>query len=135
MPQGVDVVHAVRARQGVAHSIGAALRALEGWRRVGAVCIGLADQPLVGADAYRRLVAAYDAGATLAAACYDGQRANPVLVARSWWPAAAELRGDVGLRALMTPESVTEVDCTGTGRPDDVDTTEDLERLAREMEE
>jgi len=80
-------------------------------------------------------VAAYDAGATLAVANYDGQRANPVLVARSWWPAVADLHGDVGVRSLMTPENVTDVDCTGTGRPDDVDTRDDLERIAREMEE
>jgi CTP:molybdopterin cytidylyltransferase MocA len=41
------------------------------------------DQPAVGAEAYRRLARAYDAGATLAVATYDGRRQNPVLIARS----------------------------------------------------
>ena len=44
-----------------------------GGAQVGAVCVGLADQPFVGPDAYRRLAAAYDAGATLAVATYDGR--------------------------------------------------------------
>jgi molybdenum cofactor cytidylyltransferase/nicotine blue oxidoreductase len=108
--------------------------ALDGWRQVGAVCVGLGDQPGVGADAYRRLAAAYDAGASLAVATYAGVRRNPVLIARPLWPRVAELRGDVGARALMHEGTVTEVDCTDTGSPADVDTAEDLERLAREME-
>ena len=41
-------------------------------------CVGLADQPRVGADAYRRLAAAYDDGARLAVATYGGARGNPV---------------------------------------------------------
>ena len=98
------------------------------------MCVGLADQPLVGPAAYRRLVAAYDAGATLAVATYGGRRQNPVLLARELWPRVRKLSGDVGARALMDEVPVTEVDCTGTGRPDDVDTVEDLERVAREME-
>jgi molybdenum cofactor cytidylyltransferase len=134
LPQGVDVVRARGARWGIAHSVRALLQALDGWRQVQAVCIGLADQPIVGPDAYRRLAAAYDAGAALAAASYHGERANPVLLARSLWPAARRLRGDVGVRALMAQTPVVDVDCTDTGRPDDVDTPADLERIAREME-
>jgi CTP:molybdopterin cytidylyltransferase MocA len=134
LPQGVDVVRARRAKAGISHSLRALVAALEGWRQVGAVCVGLADQPGVGAEAYRRLAAAYDAGATLAVATYDGRRANPVLIARSLWPRIGELRGDVGARALMDRVPVTEVDCTDTGSPADVDTPADLERIAREME-
>jgi molybdenum cofactor cytidylyltransferase len=133
LPQGVDVVRAHRARAGISHSLRALVAALDGWRQVGAVCVGLADQPLVGAEAYRRLADAYDAGATLAVATYAGQRANPVLIARSLWPSVQQLRGDVGARALMEEVDVTEVDCTDTGRPDDIDTPADLERVAREL--
>jgi molybdenum cofactor cytidylyltransferase/nicotine blue oxidoreductase len=135
LPAGVDVVRAARARHGISHSLRALVRALEGWRQVGAVCVGLGDQPGVGAAAYRRLAAAYDAGATLAVATYAGQRRNPVLIARPLWPRVAELRGDVGARALMEHTTVTEVDCTDTGSPADVDTAADLERIAREMEQ
>ncbi len=82
VPQGVAVVRARGWRSGIGQSLRAALDALDGWAQVGAVCIGLADQPRVGADAYRRLAAAYDDGATLAVATYGGVRANPVLLAR-----------------------------------------------------
>ena len=112
----------------------ALVRALEGWRQVGAVCVGLGDQPGVGAEAYRRLAHAYDAGATLAVATYGGVRQNPVLIARPLWPRVGQLRGDVGARALMDELTVTEVDCTDTGSPADIDTPADLERVAREME-
>ena len=63
----------------------AALAALDGYPSVRAVCVGLADQPRVGAEAYRRLAAAFEAGAELAVATYDGDRGNPVLLARSLW--------------------------------------------------
>ncbi|HEX6312768.1 MAG TPA: nucleotidyltransferase family protein [Acidimicrobiia bacterium] len=133
-PQGVDVVRARRWRRGIAHSLGAALVALEPWAQVDAVCIGLADQPLVGADAYRRLVSAHREGAPLAVATYRGRRGNPVLLARSLWPEALRLRGDVGARALMDRHVVTEVDCSDTGDPSDVDSLEDLADLERRLE-
>ena len=44
---------------------------------VGAVCVGLADQPRVGAEAYRRLAAAFAEGGELAVATYDGTGAIP----------------------------------------------------------
>lgn len=134
LPAGVDVIQAMAARRGIAHSLGALLRALDGWRQVGAVCVGLADQPLVGPDAYVRLAAAYAAGATFAVATYDGQRQHPVLIGREHWPAVRRLRGDVGARSVMESVPVVEVNCDGTGRPDDVDTAEDLARMQREME-
>ena len=55
------------------------------------MCVGLADQPRVGAEAYRRLVAAHAAGAELAVTTYSGERGNPVLLGRSLWPEARRL--------------------------------------------
>jgi molybdenum cofactor cytidylyltransferase len=128
-PDGVDVVAAPDWALGIAHSLRAALDALEPRPDVDAVCVGLADQPRIGPDAYRRLVAAHDRGATLAVATYAGQRANPVLLDRSLWPDVRTLHGDTGARALMGLHTVTEVDCTGTGDPTDVDTLDDLRAL------
>jgi molybdenum cofactor cytidylyltransferase len=127
-PSDVVVVRARAWRRGIAHSLRAALDALAD-TAAPAVCIGLADQPLVGPDAYRRLAAAHARGARLAVATYAGARGNPVLLDRSLWPAARALRGDVGARALMADHEVTEVDCTGTGDPSDVDTLDDLRAL------
>ena len=125
-------VHVVRndaPERGIASSLQAALRSLEADDSVEAVVVGLADQPLVGGEAYRRVAGAYDGGATLAVATYGGVRANPVLVARSHWNEALTLAGDEGARALFRRHGVVEVPCDGTGEPTDVDTPEDLAAL------
>ena len=96
--------------------------------------IALADQPLVGADSYRRLAGAYREGAHLAVATYDRQRRNPVLLGRTKWPRARQLDGDEGARVLMDDESVVEVDCTDTGSAADVDTLDDLREAERLLE-
>ncbi len=128
----VIVTRASGWRRGIAHSLRAALDTLDGWKQVDAVCIGLADQPRIGAEAYRRLSAAYDAGAVLAAATYDGVRANPVLIGRELWPQARALRGDEGARQLMRTHPVVDVECGDTGDPVDVDTPEALAALEKE---
>jgi molybdenum cofactor cytidylyltransferase len=130
-PASVTIVHASRWHEGIAHSLHAALDVLEPYAQVGAACIGLADQPLVGSDAYRRLASAHAAGASLAVATYDGVRRNPVLLARELWDEARALQGDVGARALMDVHDVIEVDCTSTGIAADVDTIEDLHVIER----
>jgi len=132
--EGVVLARSRRWRRGAAHSLRAALVALEPWAQVQAVCIGLADQPLVSPDAYRRLAAAHRDGAQLAVATYDGARVNPVLLGRPLWHEARQLRGDVGARALMERHDVAEVDCTGTGDPADVDSLDDLAALERRLE-
>jgi molybdenum cofactor cytidylyltransferase len=133
-PEGVLVVRSRRWRRGIARSMRVALEALDPWARVGAVCVGLADQPLVGPDAYRRLAAAFQSGATIAVATYHGRRANPVVLARPLWDEARRLDGDVGARALMDDHGVVEVDCTDTGDPRDVDTLDDLREAERALE-
>jgi nicotine blue oxidoreductase len=99
-----------------------------------AAVIALADQPLVGAEAVRRLIAAWRDGASVAVAAYDGRPRNPVLIAREHWSAVLETAtGDTGARAFLRahPDLVTLVECGGTGRPDDIDTAEDLTRITR----
>ena len=125
---GVTVVPAPNWADGISQSLRAALDALATDETVDAVCVGLADQPRVGAEAYRRVAAAIESGATLAVATYDGRRANPVALARTLGPAAGALTGDAGARQLMDGSEV-EVDCTGTGDPADVDTLDDLRSL------
>jgi CTP:molybdopterin cytidylyltransferase MocA len=102
------------------------------WAGVVAAVVGLADQPLVGAEAVRRLIDAHRAGATVAVAAYDGQPRNPVLIAREHWAEVMALAtGDTGARAFLRarPELVTLVECGDTGQPDDIDTPADLARI------
>ena len=98
--------------------------------------VALADQPLVGAEAVARLIAAYRAGASVAVAAYDGQPRNPVLLAREHWPEViATATGDSGARAFVRARAdlVTLVECGDTGRPDDIDTPADLARVAADL--
>jgi CTP:molybdopterin cytidylyltransferase MocA len=127
-------------RTGMGSSLRAALRALteleagqEVGPEIGAAVVALADQPLVGAEAVGRLIAAYQAGAGVAVAAYGGKPRNPVLLAREHWPEViATAVGDQGARAFLRarPELVTLVECGDTGRPDDIDTPADLEHIA-----
>jgi CTP:molybdopterin cytidylyltransferase MocA len=126
--RAVIVVDSPRWADGISQSLGAALDVLERDTAVAGVCVGLADQPRVGAAAYRRLADAGARGAAIAVATYDGVRGNPVWLARPVWPEARKLTGDEGARQLMDGREV-EVDCTGTGDPADVDTLDDLHTL------
>jgi CTP:molybdopterin cytidylyltransferase MocA len=120
-------------RTGMGSSLRAALRALTELEEVAAAVVALADQPLVGAEAVGRLIAAYQAGAGVAVAAYGGKPRNPVLLARGHWPEViATATGDQGARAFLRarPELVTLVECGDTGRPDDIDTPADFERIA-----
>ena len=152
---GTHTVYNPEWRTGMGSSLRAALRALTGTGTgvgtvtgsgvangadlgldVGAVVVALADQPLVGAQAVARLIAAYRDGASVAVAAYDGQPRNPVLLAREHWAeVAATATGDQGARTFLRarPEVVTLVECGDTGRPDDIDTPADLARIKAEQ--
>jgi CTP:molybdopterin cytidylyltransferase MocA len=137
VPAHVRVVRNEQPERGISSSLHAALRALDEnhWANARAddpiegVVVGLADQPLVGPQAYRRVADAYDDGVLLAVATYGGVRGNPVLLARQHWREALTLTGDEGARVLLRRHGAVEVPCDGTGEPTDVDTPEDLARL------
>lgn len=128
---GVITAHNPDWQTGMGSSLRVGLRSLPANRD--AVVIALVDQPLIGAEAVRRLIAAFSAGAEVAVACYQGRPRNPVLIGRTHWAdAAAAAQGDAGARTFLRarPELVTAVECGDVGRPDDLDTPEDLLRIA-----
>lgn len=118
-----QVVHNPRWAEGQATSLQVGIAAAD---ELGAdaVVVGLGDQPLVTAECWRRVAA----GRTpITVATYEGQRGNPVRLARSVWP-LLPTDGDVGARHVLAqhPELVSEVACEGSSA--DIDTQEDLDQ-------
>jgi CTP:molybdopterin cytidylyltransferase MocA len=129
-PYGFRIVENPEWTRGQSTSVRAGLRALGPEARAAVVL--LADQPLVGADAVKRLVEAFEGGAKVAVAAYGGEPRNPVLFSREMWPLLeAELSGDEGARPFLRrhQDLVTRVPCDEVGDPVDVDTAEDLRHL------
>jgi len=124
LPPGVEEVTNPRWAEGQATSLQA------GVRRAGelgcrAVVVGLGDQPFIAAIDWQRVAAADRT--PLAAGAWDGHLGPPVRIAAECWPDLPAV-GDAGARRLLANrhELVTEVPCVG--RPDDIDTVEDLAR-------
>jgi CTP:molybdopterin cytidylyltransferase MocA len=142
---GVAAVHNPDWLSGMGSSLAAGLHALAGSGAgqppagagaATAAVIALADQPLIGAAAVSRLIDAHAAGAGVVVAAYDGKPRNPVLIARAHWPALlAMVSGDTGARPFLRahPDLVTLVECGDVGRPDDIDTPQDLARVRAEL--
>jgi molybdenum cofactor cytidylyltransferase len=118
----VTFVRNDRWREGISTSLRAGVTRA---RRDGhaAVVVGLGDQPLVLAEAWR--LVSRETRTPLAVATYEGQRGNPVRLSTLVWPLLPRA-GDEGARVVMRrrPDLVTEVPCPG--RAADIDTVDDL---------
>jgi CTP:molybdopterin cytidylyltransferase MocA len=121
---GIDgAVANPRWEEGMSTSLQVAVR-LADERGHDAVVVGLGDQPGILPSAWRAVAASTDK--PVAIGVYEGgRRGHPVRLAREVWP----LLPTTGSQAANTllqgrPELVAEVACEG--RPDDIDTVEDL---------
>jgi molybdenum cofactor cytidylyltransferase len=125
-----------RPMDGLSGSLRVGLDAVAGDADTDAALVVLGDQPRLRAGVIASVLGAAAADGAAASSLFvrvryhDDEAPNPVLVRRGAWALAAGLDGDRGLGPLLAsrPELVSEVRATG-GNPD-IDTPDDLERLA-----
>jgi molybdenum cofactor cytidylyltransferase len=110
-------------------SLQAGLRALP--RHTGAVLVALADQPMVGPEVHRALIAAWRAGGpAIFAPTHRGRRGNPVLFDRTHVAALLALPAGARPRDLLErrPEAVRLVEVGNEAVLADLDRPEDYRR-------
>ena len=135
---GLDVtlVHNPDYAEGMSTSVKVGIAAVPADADGAIVCLG--DMPQVDAAMIDKLVGALvpDKGALIAVPTIDGQRGNPVVWSRRFFPDLMAVEGDIGARHLIGRygEAVTEVPLTGTAALTDVDTPEALEKVRAELE-
>jgi molybdenum cofactor cytidylyltransferase len=127
----VRVIENTRWEEGIGTSIQAGLAELDASKADAAV-VALADQPLVGPEAYAKLVRAWERGAGLAvASVYAGTIGVPALFDRSLFPRLFALAPGEGCKKLLLeldPRLVARVVCREAAV--DVDTPQDYARFA-----
>ncbi|MFJ9007984.1 NTP transferase domain-containing protein [Streptomyces canus] len=116
---------------GMGSSLRAGLDSLTG-TTARAALVSLVDQPGIGAEAVRRVLAAYEDETSLASAAYDGVRGHPVLLGAAHWSGiTATATGDRGARAYLKEheDAIALIECADVAEPYDIDTTADLKHL------
>lgn len=127
----VRFVHSPDYAEGLSTSLAAGLDGLAGDIEAAAVLLG--DMPMVTSAMIDRLIEAHQParGALIALSTSGGQRGNPVLWSRRFFPELKAVQGDTGGRALLAayPEAIVEVE-QGEAAALDVDTPEALAVLS-----
>jgi molybdenum cofactor cytidylyltransferase len=128
----LNIVENLDYRRGMATSLKAGITAVPPNCR--AALVLLADMPRVSSQHIRALVACFqsDAGADICVPTYGGRRGNPVLWGTRYFAELAALAGDEGGRQLFSryPERIREVEMADDGVLIDIDTRDELARLA-----
>ncbi len=132
----VTFVHNPHYADGLGTSLRAGIAALPADADAVVVCLG--DMPQVDAALIDRLIGAFDPdkGALVVVPTIAGQRGNPVLWSRRFFPDLMAVEGDIGARHLIGRygEAVAEVPLAGPAALTDVDTPEALQAVKAELE-
>jgi molybdenum cofactor cytidylyltransferase len=123
---GADAVVCERWAEGQSASLACGLAELSG---CDAVVVTLGDQPLVSADAIRRVIAGRREGVAAVRATYDGLPGHPVLLERRLFERMRDVTGDHGARNLLMSTHTREIPCDDLGGGQDVDTPAQLDAL------
>jgi molybdenum cofactor cytidylyltransferase len=132
----VRLVHNPDFADGLATSVKTGIAAVPAAADGAVICLG--DMPQVDAALINRLIDAFapEQGALAVIPTINGQRGNPVLWSRRFFPDLMAIEGDTGARNLIGRygEAVIEVPVTGEAALTDIDTQEALAGLKAEVE-
>jgi molybdenum cofactor cytidylyltransferase len=125
--EGCQVIMFKGAARGMgaslAHGVGQA-RGADGW------VIALADMPRISSDTHRRVIAALEEGALLAAPACKGERGHPVGFGAALRDELLALDGDQGARVVVEKhrDAVKLIECDDPGIFYDIDRKTDLQK-------
>ncbi len=117
----------VNADGGMGYSLAHGIResaGASGW------IIALADMPQLQAATIASLDTAIKLGAGIAVPLYQNVRGNPVAFSRTYCDALLQLTGDRGAKHLLMSSDVTEIAVEDAGIFLDIDSPDDLHKLA-----
>jgi molybdenum cofactor cytidylyltransferase len=97
----VHFIHAADYEEGMAASLRAGIASLS--EKIGAAMICLGDMPLINASTLNKIIAACSRaeGRDIIIPTFDGQRGNPVLWGKRFFPDLLSLTGDSGARQML----------------------------------
>ena len=120
---GCDVMFSIDAERGMGATLAAAVRATQdaqGW------LVTLGDMPWIEPGTVEAVARSLDAGASIVAPFYRGQRGHPAGFGAMHREALSALDGDAGARALFMSEVVERIDVEDANILRDVDLPADL---------
>ena len=120
---GCDVMFSIDAERGMGATLAAAVRATqdaEGW------LVTLGDMPWIEPGTVEAVARSLDAGASIVAPFYRGQRGHPAGFGAMHREALSALDGDAGARALFMSAAVERIDVEDANILRDVDLPADL---------
>jgi molybdenum cofactor cytidylyltransferase len=120
---GCNVMFSIDAERGMGATLAAAVRATQdaqGW------LVTLGDMPWIEPGTVEAVARSLDAGASIVAPFYRGQRGHPAGFGAMHREALSALDGDAGARALFMSEAVERIDVEDANILRDVDLPGDL---------
>ena len=127
---GCEIIRCPEAEEGMGHSLAASVHATAD---AAAWIVALADMPFIASSSHRAVASCIQAGASLAASHYQGQRGHPVGFSREWFAQLAAMTGDQGGKTILDKHRQNLILCPvdDPGVILDIDRKEDLTGISR----
>ena len=128
--EGARIIECDDAHEGMGRSLSCGVRANP---YAAAWVVALGDMPALRTETIVAVASSLEHGTAISIPVCNGQRGHPVGFAARFGPELSGLRGDAGARAVIKahPGSVSELPVDDKGIFTDIDTREDLARMAR----